>query len=65
MMMNMRAVIVSLIEILWLKLMQNQPLGIERSGVVAVQFLAGYPGFPGQSRMFSAVARHRAGRRRK
>ena len=36
--------------------------GVERGGVAAVSYLAGYPGFPGQSRMFSAVDRHDTGR---
>ena len=35
---------------------------VERSGVAAVSYLAGYLGEPRQSRMFNAVGRHDTGR---
>jgi hypothetical protein len=49
-------------EILWLMNFGQPRFGIERGGVAAVQFLAGYPGFPGQSRLFNARERHEAWR---
>lgn len=50
-----------LVEILWL-MSFCQPLSVEKSGVAIVPFLAGYSGFPVQSRMFSALTRHVVGR---
>jgi hypothetical protein len=49
-------------ETLWLMLEAQPLLEVEISGVAAVQFLAGYPGCPGQSRMFSGITAHGARR---
>lgn len=38
-----------------------QPLFVENCGVAVVPFLAGYSGFPVQSRMFNALTRHVVG----
>ena len=44
-------------ETLWLMRRAQRKGLIEFSGVVVVQFLAGYSGFPGQSRILRVVTR--------